>query len=235
VIDRVTGKTVLREVPTPTPRDDALLATKTVELLRASLLEIDVPGFQAAEVPAPPAARRLLPAPAPARGAVLVGAGPAFGGSVGTMGTLWIGAQHRAWRFLWTGLRLGLPVGRPTREGPEGTATIALSEALAALEAAPWRDHRVSPALGLVVGGSWLRAAGSAQAPYVSRTADVFSLAVGGRAAVSARLVGPVRLRLDGGITALAPRPKLLFADRVTGAVTQPLPDVGGAVEIDAW
>jgi hypothetical protein len=235
VVDRITGKTVQREVPIPDGRDDALLVTKTTELLRASLLEVDVPGFEPAEVAPPAPVRLLLPPPPPPRGAVRLGGGAALGGSLGTTGFVRAGVAARAWHWLWTGALLSVPVTRPILEGPEGRASILLSSAEAVVEGLPWRDHRIAPTGSIVVGAAWLRATGDAEQPYTSRTVDVFSAALGARAGVSLRLVGRLRLRVEGGARALVPRPRVLFATRVAGAVTQPLPEAGGALELDAW
>jgi hypothetical protein len=66
VLDRVTGKTVRRELlgrslSDPTTRE--LVALRASELLRASLMEIEAPHPPRGEVPPPPAATRVASAP----------------------------------------------------------------------------------------------------------------------------------------------------------------------------
>jgi hypothetical protein len=109
------------------------------------------------------------------------------------------------------------------------------SSAEATLEASPLREGRITPLGAVTVGGTWLRASGLATPPYQGLTGDVFSAAIGARVGVGVRLVGRLRLRVDGGASALVPRPRVLFAGRAAGAATEPLPEVGGALELDAW
>ena len=68
ITDRVTGKTVLREMVDDggTPDRDAALALRAVELLRASLLEVALPAPPPGEVPATPEIREKMRVPAPA-------------------------------------------------------------------------------------------------------------------------------------------------------------------------
>jgi hypothetical protein len=88
ILDRVTGKTVHRELAVSTPADPAaaeLIATRTVELLRASLMELASPHPPRGEVPvtakvralAPPAPVTALPAEPRRPGILSVAAGPA--------------------------------------------------------------------------------------------------------------------------------------------------------------
>ncbi|KYF71120.1 hypothetical protein [Sorangium cellulosum] len=68
IADRVTGKTVLREMAgdAGAPDSDAALALRVVELLRASLLEAALPAPPPGELPATPEIREKLRVPAPA-------------------------------------------------------------------------------------------------------------------------------------------------------------------------
>ncbi|HEX2678129.1 MAG TPA: hypothetical protein VHM19_15850, partial [Polyangiales bacterium] len=66
VLDRVTGKTLRRELlgqslSDPTTRE--LVALRAAELLRASLMEIEAPHPPRGELPAPPSVRRVASAP----------------------------------------------------------------------------------------------------------------------------------------------------------------------------
>ncbi|WP_433932792.1 hypothetical protein AB3662_01375 [Sorangium cellulosum] len=70
IADRVTGKTVLREMAdgvgdAGAPDRDAALALRVVELLRASLLEAALPAPLPGELPATPEIREKLRVPAP--------------------------------------------------------------------------------------------------------------------------------------------------------------------------
>ncbi|APR83492.1 Flagellar hook-length control protein FliK [Minicystis rosea] len=68
VADRVTGKTVLREIASDAsaPEADAALAIHTVELLRASLLEVSLPVPSRGEIAAPRDLPEKLSLPTPA-------------------------------------------------------------------------------------------------------------------------------------------------------------------------
>jgi hypothetical protein len=70
VVDRITGKTLLRDVvgTEGVPGRDTTVALRAVELLRASLMEIDAPHPLRGDMPAPPAIREIvgLPLPDPA-------------------------------------------------------------------------------------------------------------------------------------------------------------------------
>src|SRR5688572_12877487 len=64
IADRITGKTVLRElVVAPGEATEDVVALRAVELLRASLLELELPHEQSGDVPPPPAVKRLVTRP----------------------------------------------------------------------------------------------------------------------------------------------------------------------------
>ena len=84
IVDRATGKIVSRRLAISTPNDPAaaeLIATRTVELLRASLMELSAEHPSRGDVPVPAEVEALAPSPAePAGewGTVSLGAGPAL-------------------------------------------------------------------------------------------------------------------------------------------------------------
>lgn len=112
IADRVTGKTVLREMAGDGRRArDASLALRVVELLRASLLEIALPKPPPGEVPPPPELREKLaitpealapPRPAPAAPtlrfaiapAVLLSPGGAGAAASLDLGLAWMPSEH---------------------------------------------------------------------------------------------------------------------------------------------
>ena len=66
VVDRVTGKTVLREISLGSSEGDtaaALVASRAVELLRASMLEVNMPHPSRGDVPPPEIVEQLAPPP----------------------------------------------------------------------------------------------------------------------------------------------------------------------------
>lgn len=102
IADRVTGKVMLREV---LARDgessvsESLVVTRSVELLRASLMELEAPYPALGDVPAPPALSKLAVYPrSPARVLIQVGAGAFVSPSSGKH-TLWQGMAHLGARY----------------------------------------------------------------------------------------------------------------------------------------
>lgn len=82
ILDRATGKTVSRHLPIATGADPAsseLVATRTVELLRASLMELEAPHPPRGDVAVTPEVRALAaPAAEPHASTLSVAAGPAL-------------------------------------------------------------------------------------------------------------------------------------------------------------
>jgi hypothetical protein len=82
ILDRATGKTVSRHLPVATGTDPAsseLVATRTVELLRASLMELEAPHPSRGDATVPPQVRALAaPVAAPRAPTLAVAAGPAL-------------------------------------------------------------------------------------------------------------------------------------------------------------
>jgi hypothetical protein len=121
ILDRVTGKTVHRELTLSTPADPAaaeIVATRTVELLRASLMELASGHPPRGEVPVTAEVRALAPPPVrpsaeqDRAGTISVVAGPAF-----LYGPKWsVGAD----------LMLGLTWMSPSRFGVEGSVLLPL-------------------------------------------------------------------------------------------------------------
>jgi hypothetical protein len=82
ILDRATGKTVSRHLPIAMGTDPAsseLVATRTVELLRASLMELEAPHPSRGDAAVTPALRALAaPVTEPRSSGVAVAAGPAL-------------------------------------------------------------------------------------------------------------------------------------------------------------
>ncbi len=135
IVDRVTGKTVLREVVTAGEGEsvEEVVALRSVELLRASLMEIDAPHPVQGEVAAPPNIRRVVPRPRPPPAPppkLSLGLAPAILPSPGGMGVpidARVSVRYRAGSWWgWSALAL-VPVVPAHVEASEGEA-----------DAAPW-------------------------------------------------------------------------------------------------
>jgi hypothetical protein len=101
ILDRATGKTVSRHLPIATGSDPAaseLVATRTAELLRASLMELEAPHPSRGDAAVTPAVRALAAPVAESRATTLAfGAGPALGTSqrLGVSLDIWVAVQVR--------------------------------------------------------------------------------------------------------------------------------------------
>jgi hypothetical protein len=231
VADRVTGKTVVREVlhgSGSAARDDTI-ALGAVELLRASLLEVTASYELKArgEVPPPPAVvRRLTPAPTLAppspkpRPVLAMGIEPALALEFDRIGP-GVSAMLLV-RYLWTksmGLEaLGLlPVLHgETPEEVRGKASVAVSAAGLGLVYS-WQERNLATLFGLGMMAAQVEVAGDDPGPGFEDTQD--SLALGAaylRAGAGLRVFDAVRIRIDASLSyALRPVPIMFVQDEV--------------------
>jgi hypothetical protein len=177
VVDRVTSKTVFREVIAGTDDRDDSIAIRFVETLRATLIEIEQPRSRPGELAPPPEVNVLLTR-APSRFSVSLAGGPGYSpGGVGTTGHLglsFIGAIHPRFGLALDGF---LTPARTKVRGDEGQASIGLF-----LVGASFRFCPVNPS-GLVRlwlgAGAWvgvMTMTGEAVAPYVNTRASSTSV-----------------------------------------------------------
>jgi hypothetical protein len=229
IADRVTGKTVLRELASDGRQDrDASLALRVVELLRASLLEITLPKPPPGEVPAPPEVRETLalapapiaPPPAPtlrfsiAPAALLSPGGVGAGGSL-DLGLAWMPSEH---------------VG------------------LSAFAAIPFSDAHVAPPGGsvdlkVVLAGGGVRFLFTTRASRWAPTADVGLMGVsihsdgattsGTRARTDAKAAAAPFARL-GLAFAVTPNFRVR-ADALTGVIAQGVSIHFAGTEVATW
>ncbi len=220
IVDRVTGKTVLREVAAGVAGQGVeetaeLVAICAVETLRATLMETALPYPSRGEIAAPTAVRDLLRS-RPSRFAARVSGAVGYGfGSLGLEGAVGVSAIATLSPHLRVGLDGLLPVTTPTVAGPEGRAEVRRSLAGAFFEAALiGPGARFGCTLG---GGAWLgvlSVRGAADPPYVGRSDRVMTLVphidAGGTVRISDRIA--VGLRFSGAIA--APEAVVRFAGR---------------------
>ncbi len=239
--DRFTRKSSVRTVEWT--GDHALLAVQVVELLRASLLEIDLPSTPPPELAPPPAVRRLAARPSQPARAESFGVGFFLGGGVSlSVGGVDPAPMIRADMSLSLGrwARLAL-VGQhaamaSSLGGPEGASrlhwtTLGASCAVRLRSA----DARFALDPGLVVGAVNVEASGSTTAPFVGRTAQLWgfygALAVTGAAQVTAGI--RVRVAVDVGL--VAPAAEVRFADRLVAVWGEMLVSAALGVEVGRW
>jgi hypothetical protein len=226
IADRVTGKTVLREVVAGGAGDaePAVVAVRAVELLRASLLEIEAPHPPRGEEPAGPQVRALV-APAaraaadrvaPAR--LTFGIGPAVTASPGGLGGSTSVLATLRW---WPADRIGVgsfvmfPAGTIRVDGPEGEALVSATVIGAG---ARWaladRSDTWLPELGAGVSIVTTRMDGLGYTPYIGASDRVTVAAPYLDGGLGIALSPGLRLRVEalGGVA--TPRPVVRFAGR---------------------
>jgi hypothetical protein len=232
IVDRITGKTVLREIIADDPRSpsaSATIALRVVELLRASLMELDAPRAPPGEVTPPAAAREMIaparPAPpvaappAPPRSLASLELGPALllsPGGVRPEGALLAAAHLFPQGRLGASLFVIAPAIPGSAAGPEGTASLHLGflgVGLRALLASP--EARWAPSIGAGFSALWVRYLGKPANGYVGFSGDVFTAAPYLRAGTSVAITPRFRLRADVLGGAALRRPMVRFGDRL--------------------
>jgi hypothetical protein len=202
VADRVTGKTLLRTV-TCAPGEDAagVLAVRSVELLRASLLEIETAHPPRGEVRVTETVRRVVaasrPRATPPPFAIGVGFGPVIVPSLST-------AFDALVAVVWTPSRLGLEIfGTIPLTSNQVCDNYGCADVTAAMfgGGVRWvltaRAARVQPALGAGFAGVVAHAQGHAVAPYGSARADAGAAVAYAFASLSVALTSHVHIGVD--------------------------------------
>lgn len=229
IVDRVTGKTVVRVLAwkpgEPGEQDQVdLVAICTIETLRATLMETSVRRHTRGEVAPPPAVRTLLRAE-PSRVSLRVGSALGYGSNaLGAAAELGLAATAAVLPRLRLGLDAFAPLTTPALEGPEGRAELGLYLAGAFVEAS-----LMNPAASADVmlgGGAWLgllTLSGGAQPPYVGSSLQIVTLVphldLGGRARISRRIA--FLARVSGALA--TPKANVRFAGRDVAVWGRPL------------
>lgn len=227
IMDRITAKTVLREVVLSTGDDESAVAVGAVELLRASLLEVEQPGFRKREVAPSPAVSRLVAAPQGKTGRLALALGPAAALSPGGLGVtphvdVWLRFEASDHFALFT--RVVLPTLPATLDAPEGRATVTLSTAAVGADALLFSpESAVRGRAGVGVGAVWAHMEGTAAQAFVGRGDDVVAALVFAHVGGHASLGRHVRVFADVSLGIASPRPVVRFAARNVGAWGEPV------------
>ncbi|HEY3235581.1 MAG TPA: hypothetical protein VGJ84_12760 [Polyangiaceae bacterium] len=236
IADRVTGKTLLRElVISPTQVVDEVVALQAVELLRASLMELEMPQAPRGEVHAPPAVKQLaVSASRRSRFSIQLGLGAILSpGGVPPVFALHPELRFSPVRWLCIAGFAVVPVAAATVEETEGSADIrpylfgAGADIPLSAEASIFQ-----PQLGVGAFVTYLYIKGAASAPLAER-AD--PLVLGGpylRATLLVQLSRRVRVGGDGLGGIAIPRADLLFNQRRVASWGQPLVETRAVLEL---
>jgi hypothetical protein len=230
VVDRVTGKTVVRRVradPKASTRIAEVLAVRAVELLRASFLELAIsaqPPAEAMDAPVPttPAVTRFATESLSEpdwRWAVEAGAGAlgAFAANGGGLGPEFVPVARveRAFGRRWCARVSFASLGTQARvDTPGGYADVSETVIVADVVARFRRGRRLEPIVSLGAGTLRLSAEGHESAPYVAGSGSQWSLAADVGAGVRIPL-RPRRFEMGVEVHALfaEPYPVVRFFD----------------------
>lgn len=222
VADRVTGKTLLREIVVgPGDAADDVAAIQAVELLRASLAELGLSPKQHGDVPPSPAVERIAPVTPDTRRNehhLSIQVGPAMvvsPGGFGVAGNGFIGVRFRANRTLGVDAWTLLPILSARTEQPEGSAT--LSPFLGGLDAALWfiepgKHWQLSMAGG--IGVVRLGIEGQAAPPRAGKSDPLVLALPFARISLSGALSARLALGLEGFVGVAMPEPVVRFDGR---------------------
>jgi hypothetical protein len=239
VADRLTDKILVRALPASRADvGDEVVALEVVELLRASLLELNLP--EPSRKPSPPEVAALIgpvdaPPPAgPSRlHAVLAPTVLGGPGGVGPTGHATVGLRYQWSPMLSSRAFVVLPVVPGTVRGPEGHAEVDVAMTGAALDVAltpSSSDWLVSTGAALNV--AWIRTVGTTESALLERTDSVFAVVP----ALVLALHRHLSTRASLGIEALSgvsvPRPVIVFGDRSVAHWGRPLLGASLALEL---
>jgi hypothetical protein len=237
VRDRMTGKTLLREIVASDAdgaERDAMVALQAVELLRASLLELESTLPPRGTAKPPPqvraAAREALdpasPAPASPSAAWWLGVAGAVG-IAGGAGVRPQAALTGQWRFhRWVAIEAGavVPLGAIGVTEPEATANVVVTSFhlgldLPLLSPESAFDLRVGAALG----ATWAHIDTSANAGFLAESDDVVMAWPHGHLAAAWLPTDRLRLTFAARLGAAVPRMVMDFAGRDVLTYGRPL------------
>lgn len=252
LVDRVTGKTSFRDVvrtDATAAGQDRIVAVRVVELLRASLLELELPEQTRGEVEATSELRRVVglrgrsstastrdvrvrTIPSAAEDehvtALLFDAGFGVSSSIGAVGltpVLALGAFWQPTPVVGVGLSSRIPVAAATVSEREGTARITTWDFVAGSRIYPFAGSGpVQPSLGLGLGVLWFQIEGTAAESRYTLASEQLIVAgphadVGVRWQLSRRFA----LRSSFGASHAFTKPLVQFAGRQVLTLGRPL------------
>ena len=239
VVDRLTNKTVVRRIEiatSPAGSTAEVLARRSVELLRASLLEILVDAREAPGGSSGPrenasswVAQALEPRQShwgvEAGAQVLAGFGGIGAAVMPTGRVRFVLGRRFAARLTLSGLGT-----RPRVESAEGRATVSQELGLLELifEIAP--QSWLRPSISLGAGAYHIGVDGSATSPYAGLNGDRFAFAADTGAGLALTISPSFALSVEGHAVLVTPYPVIRFFGVDTARISNPL--VSGALTL---
>jgi hypothetical protein len=209
IADRVTGKTVLRQVSTDggAPDPEAALAIRAVELLRASLLEVTLPSAPAGEIAGTDELREMMQLPSypePEKTVIprlrfsLAPGVLASPGGAGVAASLDVGVAWMPSEHVGVAAFAGIPLTRPKVEGAAGSVDLSAVLAGAAVRflfttrASTW-----APTADLGLMAVWLKSSGTSKTGGDGGDSSAVTAAPFARAGLAFAPGSQLRLRTD--------------------------------------
>ena len=237
ILDRTGARPEVRQIPVPADDEahiPAILAIRTIELLRASALQRLVES------------NRIRPPPAPVRPApelavpvtehlprVAVELGLAIVDNIGGPGPAEIPVARLDVRLtgpLFVRLTLEGLGSRPSVQTSEGSATINQSLGLVALGAIFRRDHRLMPIVSLGAGALSVTGDGEGIYPFVGHQDSTWTAIVDGGFGLATALSKYLAVTVEIHALIAAPRPVLRFSGSDAGTIGRPAFAVAGTL-----
>ena len=224
LVDTATGRVLHRRIEGEADRFvPEILARRSVDLLRASLLDFVVESLRAAmaipkatNVPPPPQPRPQSPPASPRELRVILDGGIGVLTSLQGIGpavlpVLRLGAStDRHWSVRATVAWLGT---RPTVVAPTGSASIEQGIAILEGVVSPWTTFAVRPRGTLGLGTYYLRANGSGVSPFNGAQNAAVAFAAAGGLGIAAAVAPSYDLALDVQAIVTAPGLAVRFLD----------------------
>ena len=239
ILDRATGKTVSRHLAIATPSDPAsaeLVATRTVELLRASLMELEAPHPPRGDAPVTPEVQALAePSFESGDSSFAVATGPALVVSpgLGVSFDVWVALSLRTASGAGVAARVVAPATGGELETPEGRVSAsAWQYRLGGSFDGPSLSDRLSPRGEAGLALLTLSTDGSTRAPF--RSVRQRSIAWGPWVSLGLELEVARRLSLlaAGDVTFLFPETVLRSAGREVATFGRPLASANAGLEL---
>lgn len=234
VIQRSSGRTAVRRatvvVDAPERMPEAL-ASKALELLRATALELSLTLDRTAQAQPPPEPRSIAPgAPSPTQvtpdeSIVSVDMGLGIWKSVEGPPPALTPVGRLGFRLTeWSLMRLSLAGlgSRPVVHSEYGTATISQSMALVEFAVVPQLDHRIVPLLSIGAGVLNVAVTGSGVAPWEGVASRQWSTTFDGGAGIAVAIGSHTSLATELHALLASPHPVVRFADTRAATIGEP-------------